>query len=456
MNRVSYDPAAAAKWRAENNVAEPTGSAGSAALQAVRDFARRQSGITVDPSKQSFGEMLGAIAQRKAGARELAALQNLATTEYNAEANQQLEGVRQQGADRRIGLSGEETRRNKEFEEGLESTKAAIGANKAQQAESEARAGGYNLDAVAKGRLNAARERLAGATDPAEREKIKAEIYDLTGTAPKRPEDIVKDIAAAYKDAAGISASEEGFRQFAAAMLAKAKMANGGMVEGYATGGAIPDQSVSTALPFINDYRRYSMMSQNMGITPVGIEDFAYIRGAAKQAQQAVPGTGMPQQGAQMGMQTGFADGGAVYESATANDPIISAVGAVSNAVSPIYNAVQNTGAAIGRSLYDMTNSDPMASQEPRQQPANMFLNRTRQIDRVSNFADGGAIPVAGQKVVGPGTGRSDSIPAIIDGNRPAALSTGEYVIPAHVVKAKGTEFFDKLIGKTEKSSSGV
>lgn len=65
-----------------------------------------------------------------------------------------------------------------------------------------------------------------------------------------------------------------------------------------------------------------------------------------------------------------------------------------------------------------------------------------------AQFATGGAIPVAGKELVGPGTGTSDSIPAVIDGKRPAALSSGEFVIPAHVVRAKGTEFFDKLIAQ--------
>lgn len=56
---------------------------------------------------------------------------------------------------------------------------------------------------------------------------------------------------------------------------------------------------------------------------------------------------------------------------------------------------------------------------------------------------DGGIVTAgmhaaAGGKVKGPGTGTSDSIPV--------RVSAGEYVIPAHVVKAKGTEFFDKLL----------
>lgn len=43
-----------------------------------------------------------------------------------------------------------------------------------------------------------------------------------------------------------------------------------------------------------------------------------------------------------------------------------------------------------------------------------------------------------GGNVQGPGTGTSDSIPA--------RLSDGEFVIPADVVRAKGTEFFQKLL----------
>jgi hypothetical protein len=48
----------------------------------------------------------------------------------------------------------------------------------------------------------------------------------------------------------------------------------------------------------------------------------------------------------------------------------------------------------------------------------------------------------AGGKVVGPGTGTSDSIPI--------RVSAGEYVIPAHIVKAKGKDFFDSLLKKYE------
>lgn len=44
----------------------------------------------------------------------------------------------------------------------------------------------------------------------------------------------------------------------------------------------------------------------------------------------------------------------------------------------------------------------------------------------------------AGGPVAGPGDGMSDSIPTTINGRQPAALSDGEYVLPAHFVSALG------------------
>jgi hypothetical protein len=61
------------------------------------------------------------------------------------------------------------------------------------------------------------------------------------------------------------------------------------------------------------------------------------------------------------------------------------------------------------------------------------------------NFADGGLVTTGdnaqkGGYTAGPGTTTSDSIPI--------QVSTGEYVIPAHVVHMKGKEFFDSLLEK--------
>jgi hypothetical protein len=43
-----------------------------------------------------------------------------------------------------------------------------------------------------------------------------------------------------------------------------------------------------------------------------------------------------------------------------------------------------------------------------------------------------------GQRIAGPGGGMDDNIPARIDGQQEAALSSGEYVVPADVVSSLG------------------
>lgn len=85
--------------------------------------------------------------------------------------------------------------------------------------------------------------------------------------------------------------------------------------------------------------------------------------------------------------------------------------------------------------------------------PFNQYMNllqstRSAMQTTPAQFADGGDVSALGRPLQGPGTGRSDSIPATINGSQPAALSDGEFVIPAHVVRAKGTEFFEKLLAQ--------
>lgn len=50
---------------------------------------------------------------------------------------------------------------------------------------------------------------------------------------------------------------------------------------------------------------------------------------------------------------------------------------------------------------------------------------------RTGRYASGGGVS-------GPGGGLDDAIPAIINGRKPAAISSGEYIIPAHAVSALG------------------
>jgi uncharacterized protein YlaN (UPF0358 family) len=75
-------------------------------------------------------------------------------------------------------------------------------------------------------------------------------------------------------------------------------------------------------------------------------------------------------------------------------------------------------------------------------------MQPTQPMEEPMNFADGGYVTPGsnaknGGKVVGPGTGTSDSIPI--------RVSAGEYVIPAHIVQEKGKEFFDGMLAKYKK-----
>jgi hypothetical protein len=67
-------------------------------------------------------------------------------------------------------------------------------------------------------------------------------------------------------------------------------------------------------------------------------------------------------------------------------------------------------------------------------------------------YAAGGAVDVGGKQVVGPGTGKSDSIPAVIDGQRPAALSTGEFIFPKKAAEYFGTKFLDAMVSKARQA----
>ena len=81
-------------------------------------------------------------------------------------------------------------------------------------------------------------------------------------------------------------------------------------------------------------------------------------------------------------------------------------------------------------------------------------------------LAFGGAVPpqdipggravaqaVAGRQVFGQsdGSGRDDALPAVIDGERPAALTSGEFVWPVNAVKFYGMDRLNKMLAAAEK-----
>lgn len=70
---------------------------------------------------------------------------------------------------------------------------------------------------------------------------------------------------------------------------------------------------------------------------------------------------------------------------------------------------------------------------------------------------------MGGGPVSGPGGGLDDAIPAIVNGRQPAALSSGEYVVPAHAVSAlgngsteEGVRQLDGMVDRTMKSKYGT
>lgn len=84
----------------------------------------------------------------------------------------------------------------------------------------------------------------------------------------------------------------------------------------------------------------------------------------------------------------------------------------------------------------------------PEEKPANK--QGFKKGGKIRGFRAGGVIPSDGRrggKLRGPGTGRSDSINATVDGSgQTVRLSAGEFIIPAHVVRKKGDQFFNQLI----------
>ena len=77
-------------------------------------------------------------------------------------------------------------------------------------------------------------------------------------------------------------------------------------------------------------------------------------------------------------------------------------------------------------------------------------------------FAAGGIAPTQSRQIKGPGDGMSDSIPASIDGEQPAALASGEYVISADVVSFlgngdndAGAKVLDAMVARIRQKKTG-
>lgn len=96
--------------------------------------------------------------------------------------------------------------------------------------------------------------------------------------------------------------------------------------------------------------------------------------------------------------------------------------------------AHRRSGAAMLRRIYPDRQSLLEDLGNPDSNAAKMGIRRADDplIDAAFPANQDGAL------VAGPGDGRSDSVPAVIDGRQPASLSSGEFVVPAHAVAALG------------------
>jgi hypothetical protein len=180
------------------------------------------------------------------------------------------------------------------------------------------------------------------------------------------------------------------------------RRAEGGVV-GYAEGGAITTSQVPQVNPLEDMYRQYSMSTQAVGAIPIQFGQFIDLM----QGGQGNPGN--------MGM--GYADGGFVD---TMMKGFRRTWRNMTEDEQPVAQPATPQGAVPAQPQGE-------TSQDRARRTFGGSLRVLDEMDR-QGYARGGAIDVSGHEVVGPGTGTSDSIPAVVDGHQPAALSTGEFV----------------------------
>jgi hypothetical protein len=230
---------------------------------------------------------------------------------------------------------------------------------------------------------------------------------------------------------------EEEWKKMQAEQAAAGK-ANGGLVEGYAKGGQVQPvlnpmgnmgmpSSMADLDPVIRQYAQYVSTASQYGLQPVAFPKFIDLLGAARTQLSSLP--------TQAGT-VGMADGGMV-------DWLKGLVGYPQQAPNP---TPQTTQQRFGQGAA-MLGQGMVGQAGQALQGRNAALeDALREAQSAQGYAGGGAIPVAGQQVMGAGGPKSDSIPAVIDGSRPAALSSGEFVMPVEVVRFFGTDKLNKMI----------
>jgi hypothetical protein len=124
-------------------------------------------------------------------------------------------------------------------------------------------------------------------------------------------------------------------------------------------------------------------------------------------------------------------------------DAALDAIGLVPGyklAKAPIHSAAQQAMRYIGDNRAKL---DASINSIPE------YVEKMQRQQQAPGYADGGLIQ-------GPGGGTDDAIPALIDGQQPAQVSSGEYLIPAAVVAAIGQDFFDQLVAQFHQPAQGA
>lgn len=185
------------------------------------------------------------------------------------------------------------------------------------------------------------------------------------------------------------------------------------------------------AIPVVGPYIAAAIVLDSVLSSALGYESpiSDAVAGAGKNIDKAISWTGRSLGSDPIG---GVVDW---VGSSIGKDPVGAIGRAISNPISSIGRAISNPIRSIGRAfgfqeggLVDL--------------PGDSMYNDNSQgvLPDVEGYARGGIIPLPGGGKIakGPGGGLDDLIPTTIDGRRAAALSDGEFVIPADVVSMMG------------------
>ena len=217
--------------------------------------------------------------------------------------------------------------------------------------------------------------------------------------------------------------------------------------------GVDPSQTRNAAL----DVAMRTQQGAAMAAAATNAQRVGEDKARAMRADAINIGRGMPSQVAQSYGQSVAAGSQAM---GGANSTFGTSAGAMGNPTS--WGQMGQAGMTGAGNMQSQGFQNQMTAYNAQQQAnANMMSGIGSMVGMAAMLADGGkakqAIPTTpGHIAAGPGDGSGidDQVPATIvnphNGQQvaEARLSTGEYVIPTDVVRAKGVEFFDKLLQK--------